>query len=107
MDINKMLAEIRQERDQLDEAIAVLGRLSLGQGKRRGRPPKWMTAVKILPIECSTHFHLDLKAYCPQTDTDNRQYDNLWSCENCLKVDSRAATVRFTVRFWLRTGSFL
>jgi hypothetical protein len=46
MDINKMLAEIRQERDQLDEAIAVLGRLSLGQGKRRGRPPKWMTAVK-------------------------------------------------------------
>jgi hypothetical protein len=42
MDINKMLAEIRQERDQLDEAIAVLERLAAGQGKRRGRPPRWM-----------------------------------------------------------------
>jgi hypothetical protein len=31
-----MLAELRSERDQLDEAIAVLGRLALGQGKRRG-----------------------------------------------------------------------
>jgi hypothetical protein len=46
MDINKMLAELRQERDQIAEAIAILGRLSLGQSKRRGRPPKWMTAVK-------------------------------------------------------------
>jgi hypothetical protein len=46
MDINKMLAEIRQERDQLDEVIAVLQRLATGQTRRRGRPPKWMTAVK-------------------------------------------------------------
>jgi hypothetical protein len=46
MDINKMLSDLRTERDQIEEAIVVLERLSLGQGKRRGRPPKWMTQVK-------------------------------------------------------------
>jgi hypothetical protein len=45
MDIAKMLAEMHHEREQLDEAIAVLARLAMGQGKRRGRPPAWMTAV--------------------------------------------------------------
>jgi hypothetical protein len=46
MDINKMLLELRAERDQLAEAILVLERLVAGRGKRRGRPPAWMTAVK-------------------------------------------------------------
>jgi hypothetical protein len=46
MDIGKMLAELRAERDQLPEAILVLERLAAGRGKRRGRPPAWMTAVK-------------------------------------------------------------
>jgi hypothetical protein len=46
MDINKMLAELRTERMQVDEAIIVLERLARGQGKRRGRPPAWMTAIK-------------------------------------------------------------
>jgi hypothetical protein len=47
MDINKMLVELRLERDQVSEAIGVLGRLALGRGKRgRGRPPKWITEVK-------------------------------------------------------------
>ncbi len=41
-----MLADIRAERDQLDEAIRVLERLAAGQGKRRGRPPAWMTTLK-------------------------------------------------------------
>jgi hypothetical protein len=46
MDINKMLADLRMEREQLSEAIVVLERLTIGQGKRRGRPPKWLTEVK-------------------------------------------------------------
>jgi hypothetical protein len=46
MDMNKMLAELRAERDGLAEAIAVLERLAVGRGKRRGRPPKWMAEVK-------------------------------------------------------------
>jgi hypothetical protein len=43
MDITKMLLELRSERAQLEEAILALKRLATGQGKRRGRPPKWMT----------------------------------------------------------------
>ena len=41
-----MLAELRTERVQVEEAIVVLERLARGQGKRRGRPPAWMTTVK-------------------------------------------------------------
>ena len=40
-----MLAEMRPERDQLDEAILLFERLAAGRGRRRGRPPKWMTAM--------------------------------------------------------------
>jgi hypothetical protein len=47
MDISKMLAELREQRDAIDQAIIVLERIAAGQGKRRGRPPAWMaSAVK-------------------------------------------------------------
>jgi hypothetical protein len=46
MDILKMLAELREQRDQIEQAIIVLERIAAGQGKRRGRPPAWVTAVK-------------------------------------------------------------
>jgi hypothetical protein len=46
MDVIKMLAELRQERDQLDEAILTLERLASGRGRRRGRPPAWMSEIK-------------------------------------------------------------
>ena len=46
MDVMKMLAELRQERTQLEEAIVTLERLARGRGKRRGRPPAWMQEVK-------------------------------------------------------------
>src|ERR1700686_1112239 len=39
MDINKMLAELRTEREQVEEAIIVLERMARGRGRRRGRPP--------------------------------------------------------------------
>jgi hypothetical protein len=45
MDITKILEELRLERDQLDEAILSLERLAAG-GRRRGRPPAWIAAVK-------------------------------------------------------------
>ena len=41
-----MLADLRQEREQIEEAILTLERLSRGRGKRRGRPPAWMSALK-------------------------------------------------------------
>jgi len=42
----KMVAELRQEREKIEEAIITLERLSRGRGRRRGRPPAWMTATK-------------------------------------------------------------
>ena len=41
-----MLAELRHEREQIEEAILTLERLSQGRTKRRGRPPAWMATVK-------------------------------------------------------------
>ncbi len=46
MDIMKMLDELRQERAAIEEAILTLERLANGQGRRRGRPPAWMTELK-------------------------------------------------------------
>ncbi len=37
-----MLAELRLEREQIEEAIATLERLARGRGRRRGRPPGWL-----------------------------------------------------------------
>ena len=45
MDILKMLADLRQERAQIEEAIITIERMAMGQGERRGRPPAWMTAA--------------------------------------------------------------
>ncbi|MBV8071472.1 MAG: hypothetical protein JO270_16300 [Acidobacteriaceae bacterium] len=42
MDLNKMIAELQMERDRLDQAILALERLSAGQARRRGRPPRWL-----------------------------------------------------------------
>jgi len=44
MDVLKMLAELREERAQIEEAIMAIEHLASGRGKRRGRPPAWMTA---------------------------------------------------------------
>ena len=46
MDINKMLSELRLEREQIEEAIMTLERLARRRGRRRGRPPAWMTQIK-------------------------------------------------------------
>ena len=46
MDVSKILAELRQEREQLEEAILSLERLARGRGRRRGRPPSWMIEAK-------------------------------------------------------------
>jgi hypothetical protein len=41
MDIYKMLAELREEHEQVKEAILTLERLAGSRGGRRGRPPLW------------------------------------------------------------------
>jgi hypothetical protein len=44
-----MLSELRHEREQIGEAIIALELLAQGHGKRRGRPPAWMSAQKNVP----------------------------------------------------------
>ena len=39
-----MLAELRTEREQVEESILILERLARGRGKRR--PSQWMTGMK-------------------------------------------------------------
>ena len=39
MDVLKMLADLRQEREQLEEAILTLERLARGRGRRREGHP--------------------------------------------------------------------
>lgn len=47
MDIHRILAELRSEKERLEEAILTIERLAAGHiGKRRGRPPKWMASAK-------------------------------------------------------------
>lgn len=46
MDVTKILAELRQEREQIEEAIISLERLARGRGKRRGRPPAWLAEAR-------------------------------------------------------------
>lgn len=45
MDVVKILSELREERQQLEEAILSLERLARGRGRRRGRPPAWMAVA--------------------------------------------------------------
>lgn len=42
MNVDKMLTELRLEREQIEEAILTLERLARGRGRRRGRPPAWL-----------------------------------------------------------------
>jgi hypothetical protein len=44
MDVIKMLADLRKERAHLEEAILTLERLA--HGRRRGRPPAWLSTIK-------------------------------------------------------------
>ena len=46
MDITKMLADLREEREAIEEAIMTLERLARGRGKRRGRPPAWLAEMR-------------------------------------------------------------
>ena len=47
MDVSKILAELKEERLQIEEAIVSLERLARGRGKRRGRPPAWMADLTV------------------------------------------------------------
>ena len=43
MNINKIISELRSEREEIDRAISAIERVG---AKRRGRPPKWMKELE-------------------------------------------------------------
>jgi hypothetical protein len=45
MDVTKILADLRQEREQIEQAILSLEMLARGRGRKRGRPPAWMSEM--------------------------------------------------------------
>lgn len=46
MDVGKILRDLRQKRDELEQAIESLERLARTRGDRRGRPPAWLGEIK-------------------------------------------------------------
>jgi hypothetical protein len=48
MELTKVIAELRQERAAIDEALIALDRIARATaGKRRGRPPAWLAAKAV------------------------------------------------------------
>lgn len=45
MDLDNMLAELREARDQVEEAILALERLARGTRHAGGRRPEWLSAI--------------------------------------------------------------
>jgi hypothetical protein len=43
MNLIKMIAELREQKQALEESIIMLERLARSQGKRRGRPPLFLS----------------------------------------------------------------
>jgi hypothetical protein len=47
MDIQKILADLREQRELVDAVIEALQRIEQQQTRRRGRPPKWLTVNRM------------------------------------------------------------
>jgi hypothetical protein len=47
MDIQKILTDLREQRDLVDAVIEALQKIAQQQTRRRGRPPKWLTVNRI------------------------------------------------------------
>ena len=47
MNLIKMIAELRAQKQALEETMMILERLARSQGKRRGRPPQFLSDAGI------------------------------------------------------------
>jgi hypothetical protein len=43
MNLTKMIAELREQKEALEQTMMMLERLARSQGKRRGRPPAFLS----------------------------------------------------------------
>jgi hypothetical protein len=56
MNLEKILADLHDEKRRIDEAINALERISAGRPRRRGRPPRWLKEQRLNgnePVEVS------------------------------------------------------
>jgi hypothetical protein len=56
MNLEKILADLHDEKRRIDEAINALERISAGRPRRRGRPPRWLQEQRLNrtePVEVS------------------------------------------------------
>ena len=44
MDLNRIIQDLKVERDRLAAAIECLEQLAAGRARKRGQPPKWLNA---------------------------------------------------------------
>ena len=51
MDIHKVLADLREQRDRIVDAIVAIEEIARKQLPRRGRPPKWLAAKRSDPLK--------------------------------------------------------
>jgi hypothetical protein len=49
MNLTEIIKELIEERELLDRAIASVERLAAQRGRRRGRPPAWLTLLNEAP----------------------------------------------------------
>jgi hypothetical protein len=68
MDVDKMLAELRVRREQIQEAIEALERLAASKKPRRGRPPKWWLKEAESEIASSSESVVPKKPLNPVTN---------------------------------------
>jgi len=54
MDLTKMIAELREQKQALEETMLILERIARGQGKRRGRPPAFLSNAGAALLETGT-----------------------------------------------------
>ncbi len=50
IDLDVLLQQLREEVSLLNNSIVVIERLASGRPKRRGRPPKWLSAARLQSI---------------------------------------------------------
>jgi hypothetical protein len=51
MDIHKVLADLREQRDRIVDAIVAIEGIARKQLPQRGRPPKWLAAKRGDPLK--------------------------------------------------------
>jgi hypothetical protein len=71
MDIQKILTDLRRQRDSVDAVIEALQTIAGQEAPRRGRPPKWLAVNRIRASRNGTNgaVNRDLHLPAPLTAT--------------------------------------